>query len=86
MVFLFVNTREGGPVSRVQSFVSRQSGPFVVPMDRDQRVADAYGVLGIPTKVIIDPKGRVRYRSLGFSGNTDATAEELTLVIEALKQ
>ena len=86
VVFLFVNTREGGPIGRVQSFVSRQNGPFMVPMDRDQHVADAYGVLGIPTKVIIDPKGRVRYRSLGFSGNTDATAEELTLVIEALKQ
>lgn len=85
VVFLFVNTREGGPIGRVQSFVARQSGPFTVPMDRDQRVADSYGVLGIPTKVIIDPRGRVRYRSLGFSGNTEATAEELTLVIEALK-
>ncbi len=86
VVFLFVNTREGGPIGRVQSFVARQSGPFTVPMDRDQHVANSYGVLGIPTKVIIDPKGRVRYRSLGFSGNTEATAEELTLVIEALKK
>ena len=85
VVFLFVNTREGGPLSRVQSFMARQTNTFTVPLDRDQRMADAYGVLGIPTKVIIDPKGRVRYRSLGFSGNTDATAEELTLVIEALK-
>ncbi|MBO0932653.1 TlpA disulfide reductase family protein [Fibrella aquatilis] len=85
VVFLFVNTREGGPLSRVQSFMARQTSTFTVPLDRDQRVADSYGVLGIPTKVIIDPKGRVRYRSLGFSGNTDATAEELTLVIEALK-
>lgn len=85
VVFLFVNTREGGPIGRVQSFVSRQNGPFMVPMDRDQHVANSYGVQGIPTKVIIDPKGRVRYRSLGFSGNTEATADELTLVIEALK-
>ncbi|MBO0935671.1 redoxin domain-containing protein [Fibrella sp. HMF5335] len=85
VVFLFINTREGGPLSRIQSFMARQTNQFTVPLDRDQRVADSYGVLGIPTKVIIDPKGRVRYRSLGFSGNTETTAEELTLVIEALK-
>lgn len=84
--FLFVNTREGGPVSRVQSFVARQPYTGVVPLDMNQRVSDAYGVQGIPTKVIIDPKGRVRYRSIGYSGNAEATVDELTLVIEALKE
>jgi thiol-disulfide isomerase/thioredoxin len=83
--FLFVNTREGGPVSRVRSFVDKQPYTGVIPLDVSKRVSDSYGVQGIPTKVIIDPKGRVRYRSLGYSGNADATAEELTLVIEALK-
>ncbi|CCH01483.1 Thiol-disulfide oxidoreductase resA [Fibrella aestuarina BUZ 2] len=84
--FLFVNTREGGPVSRVQNFVARQPYTGVIPLDLNQRVSDAYGVQGIPTKVIIDPKGRVRYRSIGYSGNAEATADELTLVIEALKE
>ncbi|MEZ0610216.1 TlpA family protein disulfide reductase [Fibrella sp. WM1] len=83
--FLFVNTREGGPVSRVQSFVARQPYTGIIPLDMNQRVSDAYGVQGIPTKVVIDPKGRVRYRSIGYSGNAEATADELTLVIEALK-
>ncbi len=84
--FLFVNTREGGPLSRVHSFVAKQPYTGVIPIDQNQKVADSYGVIGIPTKVIIDPKGRVRYRSMGYSGNTEATAEEITLVIEALKQ
>ncbi|HEY0109858.1 MAG TPA: TlpA disulfide reductase family protein [Fibrella sp.] len=84
--FLFVNTREGGPLSRVHSFVAKQPYTGVIPLDQNQKVADSYGVIGIPTKVIIDPKGRVRYRSLGYSGNAEATAEEITLVIEALKQ
>ncbi|MEZ0484249.1 TlpA family protein disulfide reductase [Fibrella aquatica] len=86
VLFLFVNTREGGPISRVHSFMARQPYTGVVPIDQNQKVADSYGVQGIPTKVIIDPKGRVRYRSLGYSGNAEATAEEITLVIEALKQ
>ncbi|XWW45622.1 TlpA family protein disulfide reductase [Fibrella sp. USSR17] len=86
VLFLFVNTREGGPLSRVQSFMAKQPYTGVVPLDMNQKVSDSYGVQGIPTKVIIDPKGRVRYRSLGYSGNADATAEEITLVIEALKE
>lgn len=84
--FLFVNTREGGPVSRVRSFIDKQPYTGVIPLDVSKRVSESYGVLGIPTKVIIDPKGRVRYRSLGYSGNTEATADEITLVIDALKQ
>jgi thiol-disulfide isomerase/thioredoxin len=84
--FLFVNTREGGPVSRVQSFIAKQPNTGPVPLDTDQRVSNAYGVQGIPTKVVIDPRGRVRFRSIGYSGNAEATADELTLVIEALKE
>jgi thiol-disulfide isomerase/thioredoxin len=83
--FLFVNTREGGPMSRVQSFIARQPNTGPVPLDTDQRVSNAYGVQGIPTKVVIDPRGRVRFRSIGYNGNAEATADELTLVIEALK-
>ncbi|MEZ0542428.1 redoxin family protein [Fibrella arboris] len=83
--FLFVNTREGGPISRVHSFVAKQPYTGVIPIDQNQKVADSFGVAGIPTKVIIDPKGRVRYRSIGYSGNAEATAEEITLVVEALK-
>ena len=85
VLFLFVNTREGGPVSRVRSFIAKQPYTGVVPLDLNQKVSDSYGVQGLPTKVFIDPKGRVRYRSLGYSGNAEATAEELILVIEALK-
>ena len=84
--FLFVNTREGGPVSRVRSFIEKQPYTGVVPLDVTKRMSELYGVQGLPTKVIIDPKGRVRYRSLGYNNNPDATAEEITLVIEALNQ
>ena len=84
--FLFVNTREGGPIQRVHNFMSRHPYDFTVPLDGSQRVANAYKVQGIPTKVIIDPKGRVRYRHVGYSGDPVATVDELTLVVEMLKE
>lgn len=84
--FLFVNTREGGPIQRVHSFMNKHSYPFTVPLDGSQRVSKAYNVQGIPTKVVIDPKGRVRYRQIGYSGDPEATVNELTLVVEMLKE
>ena len=84
--FLFVNTREGGPLQRVHTFMDKNSYPFVVPLDTQQRMAKAYKVLGIPTKVVIDTKGRVRYRAIGYNGNPETTVNELTLVVEMLKE
>lgn len=84
--FLFVNTREGGPLQRVHNFMDKHTYPFVVPIDGSQRVANAYKVQGIPTKVVIDANGRVRYRAVGYNGNPEATVDELTLVVELLKE
>ncbi len=84
--FLFVNTREGGPLQRVHSFLARNTYPFVVPIDAQQRVANAYKVQGIPTKVVIDGKGRVRYRAIGYNGDPEATVKELAMVVEMLKE
>ncbi|WP_332367993.1 TlpA disulfide reductase family protein [Spirosoma telluris] len=84
--FLFVNTREGGPTQRVHSFMDKHPYNFVVPLDTQQKVSMAYKVQGIPTKVVIGPNGRVRYRQIGFSGDPEATVNELTLVVEMLKE
>ncbi|MBN8822540.1 MULTISPECIES: TlpA disulfide reductase family protein [unclassified Spirosoma] len=84
--FLFVNTREGGPLSRVHAFMEKHPYDFTVPIDGQQKVSKAYKVLGIPTKVVIGPNGRVRYRTIGYSGDPEATVNELALVVELLKE
>lgn len=84
--FLFVNTREGGRVQRVREYMSKNPYPFVVPLDLQQKVSTAYGVLGIPTKVVIGPDGRIRYRAIGYTGTPEATVNEVTLVVELLKE
>jgi len=38
---------------------------FPVLFDRDSSVAEAYGVKGLPTTVLVDPQGRVVYRAVG---------------------
>lgn len=83
--FLFVNTREGGPIQRVHDFMHKHPYNFVVPVDSQQKVANAYKVLGIPTKVVIGPNGRVRYRQIGYTGDSETMVNELALIVEMLK-
>ena len=45
----------------------------------------AYGPRGIPAKFIIDKEGNIRFKSLGFNGNSRALIDELTMMIEMIK-
>jgi thiol-disulfide isomerase/thioredoxin len=88
--FLFIDTMENKEKDEVLrknavDFLAKSDYPFHVLLDKKDETAGAYGVSSIPTKVIIDKKGMVRYRSLGFSGNTDRLVDELSIVIEAIK-
>jgi thiol-disulfide isomerase/thioredoxin len=88
--FLFVNSREGNSsagamASRVANFMRSKPYRFTVPLDAGNRMSDAYGVAGIPTKIIIDAQGRIRYRSLGYAGNADQVVDEITAVVKLLQ-
>jgi thiol-disulfide isomerase/thioredoxin len=88
--FLFIDTMESEEKVEVlrknaSDFLAKNEYPFHVLLDKRDETAGAYGVSGIPTKVVIDKNGMVRYRSIGFGGNTDRLADELSIVIEAVK-
>ena len=51
-------------------------------MDNENNVVTQYKVEGIPTKFIIGPDQRVRFKSTGFSGNNETLVEELVTMIE----
>ena len=55
---------------------------FHVLMDTEDKVVSDFSVSGIPTKFIIDGKGNVRFKSVGFAGNDDALVDELSTMIE----
>jgi peroxiredoxin len=68
------------------AFMKKNAYPFHVLMDNDNAVVEKFNVEGIPTKFIIDKNGQVRFRSVGYNGNTDALAEELSLMIEMARK
>jgi peroxiredoxin len=88
--FLFVDTWESGEDAKKKEaaidFMKKNNYPFHVLMDFDNGTVEQYGVEGIPTKFVIDRNGQVRFRSVGFGGDTDALAEELARMIELAKK
>lgn len=96
VVFLFVDTWESTkPDVRhkaVSGFIDKNKYSFHVLLDQPRQkdstqfqVVSDYGVEGIPTKFIIDPQGHVRFKLLGFDGNTDNEVKKINLMIDMLK-
>jgi thiol-disulfide isomerase/thioredoxin len=88
--FLFVDTWESGEEEKKKrdaaDFMKKNNYPFHVLMDMDNGVVEKYNVEGIPTKFVIDPSGQVRFKSIGYNGNTDELAEELAQMIELARK
>lgn len=87
VAFVFVDTWENGneKEQNAETFINSKNYTFNVLMDNDNKVVASYGVSGIPTKFVVDKSGKIRFKSVGFSGNSDALADELGLMIEAAK-
>ncbi len=81
--FLFINAWERGEgvTEKVKKFIADNKYPFQVLLDADNKVIEAYGVDGIPTKFVIDKKGNIRFKSVGFGGDDQKLVTELSLMI-----
>ncbi len=82
--FLFIATQERpeGAVERVKKYITSNNYPFHVLMDKPLEARpqmfealSAYKVEGIPTKVVIDAKGKQRFFSVGFTSDTELINE-----------
>jgi len=62
---LAVNVRQDPDTAR--RFVERLGVSYETLLDRDGRVARAYGVLGLPTTFFVDRDGRLRTKVIGES-------------------
>lgn len=87
IAFVFVDTWENGTEKEknATNFITEKGYPFRVLMDNDNKVVSNYGVSGIPTKFIIDPKGIVRFKAIGFAGSDEALVDELSQMIGILQ-
>lgn len=89
VAFVFINTWERMPADTKQKnaadFISSKNYPFNVLLDLDDSVVTAFGVTGIPTKYLLDKNGKVRFKSVGWSGNAQSLVDELEIMVELLK-
>ena len=98
VVFLFVSTMETTKNFRqtITDFIKSKGFTFQVVLDEPDpksgkrelvynTYARAFHFSGIPQKMIIDGKGNLRWRSLGYHGSPSALADEIGFVIDYLK-
>ncbi len=86
--FFFVNTWEQvkDKKENAQTFIKKNNYPFDVLLDTQNKVVGKYHVSGIPTKFFIDKNGNIRFKSIGFGGNTDQMVKEISTVISMLNK
>ena len=82
--FIFVDTWEKGEEKEknASEFITSNKYSFHVLMDNEDKVVSQFKVEGIPTKFIIDKNGVIRFKAVGFDGNDEKLAQELTAMIE----
>ncbi|WP_299389808.1 TlpA disulfide reductase family protein [uncultured Gelidibacter sp.] len=93
VVLLFVDTFEKGPnrEKMVADFIKSNKYDFHVVFDpvmedsRNYEVASKYDIEGIPTKVIIGPDGRMKFKSVGYGGSNEKLVNEMDIMIDILK-
>ncbi len=91
--FLFINTFENKSKTRtdevikkeVVAFVKDNSYSFHVLLDLDKKVAELFKVTGVPTKLIIDGNGNIRYRIVGAGVDETKVMDEMRIMIKSVQ-
>lgn len=97
VVFLFIDTWERQPTleerkAEIKKLMTDNQYTFHVVLDNPKaenkqqyETVSAYEVSGIPTKFVLDKEGRVRFKAVGFDGNSQNLADDLSIMIELAK-
>jgi peroxiredoxin len=89
--FLFIDVSEvtDDYVDVVKKFIADNNYTFHVLFDdknpktgKLNKTAKIYGAPGIPAKYVIDKKGNIRFKSIGFGGTIERLAKEVDYMIE----
>lgn len=85
--FLFIDTLEDDEdyLSKVKKLITdKKYDDLTILLDVDSKLVAKYKVEGIPTKFVIDSNGKIRFKSVGYSGNKENLVNELSLMIDTL--
>lgn len=82
--FIFIDTWESADDKKAnaQNFITKNKYRFDVWMDETDDVVTQFKVEGIPTKFVLDPEGKIRFKSVGFDGSDEKLVMELSAMIE----
>lgn len=82
--FVFIDTweRGDGKEKNAADFIASNKYTFHVLIDNEDKIVAEFKVDGIPTKFVIDKKGMIRFKSVGFDGSDDKLVQELSAMIE----
>jgi hypothetical protein len=95
-VFLFIDTWERQETmdkrkQEVSDFIAQNKYTFNVLYDENIKddpdnflVVKNYKVDGIPTKFIIGKDGKLRFKSVGFSGTDEKLVDEISAMIDMI--
>ena len=97
VIFLFVATGENGKneeaTARVRAYIKKNKFPINVLMDKSTGtnpnmfpMAAAYKLTGIPTKIVIDKHGKLRFSTLAFSSDAELINELNAMITIAKEQ
>lgn len=88
--FVFVDTWENKQPEEIDKmvgdFIAKNKYPFHVLMDYENTVVDSFEIDGIPTKFVIDTKGNVRFKAVGYGGSDQKVVDEITTLIDLVKE
>ncbi|MBK8967808.1 MAG: TlpA disulfide reductase family protein [Saprospiraceae bacterium] len=88
VAFVFIDSweRVEDKLKNAADFIKGKGYTFNVLMDTDDKVIGSFGVTGIPTKFVLDKNGKVRFKSIGYAGSSEALVEELSAMIDLAKE
>lgn len=86
VAFLFVATWDRKDEVVKWAEKNKDKYPFYILYDDNNKLAQDFGIEGLPTKFILGKKGETRYISVGASSSPEATRSEIQNIVEALKK
>jgi len=91
--FLFIHTWERSPTAAddAKAYIAGMNYSFQVLMDtvdtetKANMVVESYKTSSIPAKFVIDGKGNIRFKLVGFSGSKEAAVDEIAMMINMIR-
>ncbi|MDA3860915.1 MAG: TlpA disulfide reductase family protein, partial [Melioribacteraceae bacterium] len=86
--FLFINSweRVENKLENAKKFINENGYKLTVLMDVNNEVISNFKVSGIPTKFIVGPDQKIKFKSVGFAGTNEELVQELSAMIDLARE